>query len=224
MTDVSRAEKLLMAVGSLASQGKSIFTAEDLVVEAWRLFQADFSLKGYAEYPDSNLVLTHIMGKRAPLIARGWIEKIGAKQYRLTDKGAGDLEAANPGFAEVKSQMRVNRRLEDLLGPLLTSDAFQLWRQGRKEEITFYQFSRFAGLSAGGKWQKVVGRLEQVSPLLEEAAKMAESGEAVRIYSGKRNHVFSPEDLADVVSMFHFLQKKFEQEMTEWRRHATAQS
>lgn len=222
VSEISRAEKLLIAAGSLASQGKSTFTAEDLVVEAWRLFQTDFSLKGHLEYPDSNLVLTHVMGKRAPLIARGWVEKVGAKQYRLTVKGADDLERINPGFAEVKSQVRINRPLEDALGPLLTSNAFQLWKEGRKEEITFYQFCRFAGLSAGDKWQKVVGKLEQVEHLVEEAAKIGESGETVRIFSGKRNYVFLPEDLTEIARMFHYLQEKFNQEMSDWRRHATA--
>lgn len=222
MPELSRAEKLLIAAGSLSARGKNTFTAEDLVVEAWRLFQADFSLKGYKDHPDSNLVLTQMMGKRAPLIARGWVEKVGAKQYRLTVKGADDLQAISPTFAEVKSHVRIDRPLEDSLGPLLTSTAFQLWKEGRKEEITFYQFCRFAGLAAGDRWQKVTGKLEQVEHLVNEATTLAESSETLRIHLGKRNYMFPPGDLMELSPMFRYLQDRFKQEMDDWRRHATA--
>ena len=220
-TDLPRAEKLLIAAGSIAASGKTVFSTEDLVVEAWRLFPADFSLKGYTDYPDSNLVLTQVMGKRAPLIVRGWLEKVGAKQYRLTVKGAHDLERIQGSAADAPSQIRIERPLEDTLGPLLISAAYQLWREGRGEEITFYHFSRFAGLSAGDKWQKVVGKLEQVAHLVNQATKMGASGESVRIHHGKRNYVFSPEDIFELANMFLFLQQKFKQEMDAWKRHAT---
>lgn len=223
-TDLSRAEKLLIAAGSIVAGGKTVFSTEDLVVEAWRLFPAAFSLKGYTDYPDSNLVLTHVMGKRAPLIVRGWLEKVGAKQYRLTAKGAYDVEGIQHSAAEAPTQIRIERPLEDTLGPLLISAAYQLWRDGRGEEITFYHFSRFAGLSAGDKWQKVVGKLEQVAHRVDQATKMGTSGESVRIHHGKRNYVFSPEDLFELANMFQCLQQKFKQEMDAWKRHATRRS
>src|SRR5947208_3659448 len=91
MKSISKAEKLLSAAAALASEGRGEFTAEDLIVRAHRLFPDDFSLKGYREYPDSNSVLTQVMGIKAPLIVRGWLEKTGAKQYRLTPKGSHDL-------------------------------------------------------------------------------------------------------------------------------------
>jgi hypothetical protein len=222
--DKSRAEKLLIAAGSLAAKERATFSAEDLVVEAWRLFPTDFSLKGYADHPDSNLVLTQVMGKRAPLIVRGWVEKVGAKQYRLTAKGADDLETIQGSTNEAASQIRIERPLEQTLGPLLTSAAYQLWREGHSDEITFYHFSRFASLSAGDKWQKVVGKLKQVAFLVDQATKMGASGESVRIHHGKRNYVFSSEDLFELANMFRFLQQKFKEEMRAWEAHAMGRS
>jgi len=219
---MSRAEKLLVAAGSLAARGKSSFSAEDLAVEAWRIFKTDFSLKGHSDHPDSNMVLTQVMGKKAPLIIRGWLEKIGAKQYRITAKGISDLQNLGYEGGEIVSRIRVDRELEHDLGPLLTSDAFEMWKQGQGEAITFHQFCRFANLSARDDWQKVAGKLEQVSYLVDQAAKWGGSGETVRLHVRNRNPEFTPEDLLGLVELHKFLTKRFKSEMDAWKRHATA--
>src|SRR3990172_10780352 len=91
MAELSKAEKLLVAAGRLTANGQTEFSAEDLAVQAHKEFPHDFSMKGHLEYPDSNVVFTQVMGKKAPLIVRGWLEKTGTKQYRLTPKGEDDL-------------------------------------------------------------------------------------------------------------------------------------
>jgi hypothetical protein len=222
MREISRAEKLLIAAGSIAAERGAIFSAEDLAVEAWKLFQADFSLKGHLDHTDINSVLTQIMGKKAPLIVRGWLEKVGAKQYRLTEKGLHDLRNLNhEKTAEIISRIRVSHQLEDQLGPLLVSDVFETWKEGRGEDITFHQFCRFAGLSARDRWQKVVGKLEQVSHLVDEAAKIGASGESLRIHLRNRNYEFSAEQLLRLPEIFGFMKRKFKREMEDWERHAT---
>lgn len=222
MEEISRAQKLLIAAGSITARGAVIFSAEDLAVEAWILFKADFSLKGHPNHTDINSVLTQIMGKKAPLIVRGWLAKVGAKQYRLTEKGLHDLGDLNyQKTADIVSRIRVSHQLEDQLGPLLVSDAFEMWREGRGEEITFYQFCRFAGLSARDKWQKVVGKLMQVGHLVGEAAKIGASGESLRIHLRNRNYEFSPEQLLRLTELSEFMKRKFQREMDDWEGHAT---
>lgn len=216
----SRAEKLLIAAASLAAEGKETFTAEDLVVKAWLLFREDFSLKGYDDHPDSNLVLIQVMGTKAPLITRGWLEKVGAKQYRLTSKGLYDLQ--NLDRSEATPQIRIPRSLEESLGPLLISAAYDLWKDSRRDDITFYQFCRFVGLSAGDKWQKVLGRVEQVQYVVEQAANLGAAGETVRVHAGKRNYVLTPSDLIELRHMFVVLMERFRGEMDDWKRHASA--
>ncbi len=50
-------EKILLSSGSLSEQG---FTAEELIVAAFKQFPKDFSLLGFPDYPDSNKILTLI--------------------------------------------------------------------------------------------------------------------------------------------------------------------
>jgi len=221
MGDLSKAEKLLVAAGRIVADGSSEFSIEDLVVRAHREFPNDFSLKGYVQYPDSNSVFTQMMGKKAPLIVRGWLEKTGTKQYRLTPKGLHDLNALDvEGEATVSVQ--VERAREDALGRLLTSDAYELFRDDRGEEITFHQFCRFAGLSARDKWQKVEGKLATLEHVAMEAAKIGESGQTLRLHFRDRNYSFGGDELRLLIGLVTFLSERFKNEMDQWQQNAFA--
>ena len=218
---VSKAEKLLAAACALIADGREEFTAEDLVVRAHDLFPDDFSLKGYREHPDSNLVLTQLMGVKAPLIVRGWLEKTGSKQYRVTSKALYDFanRVALGDSRHTEAVVSVERRQDEAIGRLMTSAAFDLFREGRANEITFHQFCRFVGLSARDKWQRVSGRLSTVRHLAEEARRLGESGQALRT-TVERTYTFSSEDLRALPTALDCMLTKFAREMVEWRKNA----
>lgn len=224
MKPLSKTEKLLRAAGALAMEGRSEFTAEDLIVWAHRLFPDDFSLKGYREHPDSNLILTQVMGIKAPLIVRGWLEKTGTKKYRLTSKGLHDLslvvEASTEASDSVGGAVSIERKQDEAIGRLLTSTAFELFRQDRANEITFHQFCRFIGLSARDRWQRIAGRMASVKHLIEEARRLRESGHSLRVHL-EHNYTFTSDDLRLLPALHDYLVDKFRSEMDQWRRHAT---
>ena len=219
MAALSKIQKLLIAAGSLTAQGNTRFSAEDLSVHAFEQFPKDFAMKGHPQFPNSNAVFTKIMGKTAPLIVKGWLEKVGTNQYCLTLKGLHDLKL----FEDVDSDIatiHVGRLQEDKLGRLLTSSAFGLSRDDRKEEITFHQFCRFAGLSARDKWQKVVGKLRSLEHLTSEAVRMGESGQNLVIHFRNRNYSFSPDNLRTLSALHTFLLERFKSQMDEWKQIA----
>src|SRR5207302_8072241 len=87
VADCTVPEKILLAAHQLEDQGQSPFSAEALIVSSWQKFPRTFGLKGYADqYPDSNKVLSCIMGERG-LARRGWLSKMGQKLYALTKEG-----------------------------------------------------------------------------------------------------------------------------------------
>lgn len=224
MKSVSKAEKLLAAAGALASVGKGEFTAEDLIVQAHRLFPDDFALKGYREHPDSNAVLTQVMGIKAPLIVRGWLEKTGTKQYRLTPKGMHDLAEltaeSDDSAVAAEAAVSIERKQDEAIGRLMTSTAFELFKQSHASEITFHQFCRFIGLSARDKWQRVAGRLEAVKHLIDEARRLGEGGQGLRVHL-EHNYTFTSDDLRLLPALYEDLLSRFRKEMDQWRRHAT---
>ena len=59
---LSQAEKILISASEL-SKSKKIFSAEDLTVKSWELYQDDFSLRGYQQFPNSNQIYIPISQK-----------------------------------------------------------------------------------------------------------------------------------------------------------------
>src|SRR4030042_287505 len=84
--------KLLVAAYALEAEGRLRFSAEDLVVIAWKMYPEAFGLAGYNDnqgrpiYPNSNRVYAEIMGSK-PLRKNGWLRKVGSKIYQLTEAG-----------------------------------------------------------------------------------------------------------------------------------------
>src|SRR5438094_3637783 len=135
MAGLTKAEKLLVAASKLFTEGQREFTIEDLVVKVHELYPDDFSLRGYQQYPDSNAVFIQVMGKSAPMITRGWLNKTGTKRFRLTPKGLSDLDQLDLAEAGL-GRANLDRQKDEALGQLLTSDAFELFKQGKQDKIT----------------------------------------------------------------------------------------
>jgi hypothetical protein len=219
MSDLTKAEKLLVAAGKLVAQGSVEFSVEDLVVAAHRAFPGTFAMKGYPQFPDSNPVYTQVMGKSAPLIVRGWLDKVGEKKYRLTPKGLDDLNGLEG--APAVSSAKLERKRDEGAGAILTSAAFELAREGRDDEITFYQFCRLAGLGASDKWQVVQGKLTHTEHFAEEMERLGEAGQSLQIRAKQRNMKFEPDDLRLVKPLFQQLQQRFKAQIDEWRRNTS---
>jgi hypothetical protein len=58
------------------------FRKNDLVIGCFRRYPEPFALKGFPEYPDSNLVLCYLYGRRG-LVSSGLIERVGTGVYRV---------------------------------------------------------------------------------------------------------------------------------------------
>src|SRR5262249_51188270 len=145
-------EKILLAAHQLEEQGRSPFSAEELIVKAWERFPKTFGLKGFADqHPDSNKVLSSIMGEKG-LARRGWLAKMGQKLYALTREGRhvvrrlSDDDAAAPGTA-VPSPRKLPREQESFILNLLNSTATQKYQEGIKQELTFAEACRFWDIS-----------------------------------------------------------------------------
>ena len=86
-------EKLLLAAADLDAEGKPRFSAEDLVVAAWRRDPEAFGLAGYPDeetgrprFPNSNRVFAEIMGSK-PIRKQGLLMKAGTKMFAITEAG-----------------------------------------------------------------------------------------------------------------------------------------
>jgi hypothetical protein len=169
MPELTVADRLVIAAASLDENGEVEFTAEDLVVAAWRAFPDTFGLKGHLDtenqpvYPDSNRVFAEIMGTK-PVRARGWLLKVGNKKYKLTEAGRQRVEEVT-GRTSTR-RVTLDRSSVEEVRRLLNSRAVGKFTSGRSEDITFLDASALWGISARSSANDLSSRLGHFDGLL----------------------------------------------------------
>jgi hypothetical protein len=174
-------EKILLAAYELEEQGQSPFSAEALIVASWQKFPRTFGLKGYADqYPDSNKVLTSIMGEKG-LTRRGWLAKMGQKLYSLTREGRVVvrrlLHDGEPLATEAPSP-KLSRDQEKFLLGLLSTPAVEKFQEGLKLELTFADACKFWGIAENQHGEAIDARLNRLRAGLAEVEHLLGSGGA----------------------------------------------
>jgi hypothetical protein len=200
-------EKILVAAHELEQQGQSPFSAEALIVASWQKFPRTFGLKGYTDrYPDSNKVLSSIMGERG-LTRRGWLSKMGQKLYALTREGRQVVlrlqEGGEPPPAE--APVRILRDMEKHLLALLGSPAVQKFEEGLKDEVTFADACRFWGISESLHGEALTARLDRTRAVLTDVEHILGTGSA-ELSNGRS---ISKDDLNLLTAVHEYLAERF---------------
>lgn len=181
LSDCTLPEKILLAASGLEDQGRTPFSAEALIVSAWQKYPRTFGLKGYEEqYPDSNKVLAMIMGEKG-LPGRGWMAKVGLKQYALTRDGKQVVRKLVAGEEvpplTARRASKLTREQDLLLQALSNAPAYHKFVQGRQAEWTFSEACKFWEI--GDKTGRAIDdRLDELQARLTEAEKALKRGEA----------------------------------------------
>ena len=203
--------------------GHPIFTAEELVVAAWREFPDTFGLLGVLDetgtpkYPDSNRVFKEIMGS-APARKKGWLERVGRKRYRLT--AAGESVASGLASANGESQPRragMSRTVGDDLARYWKSRAMTKWRESRNDHITFHDAASFWGISARSRANDLRSRLAHFEATLDTARAAGQGAPFVLNYGGE---VLDESALDQLTSLSEFLEGRFVEDLTVIRKRS----
>jgi len=174
-TDLTLPEMILLAAYKLEQQGHSPFSAEDLIVAAWKEFPQAFGLRGYADqYPDANRVLSAIMGERG-LAKRGWLAKVGQKLYSVSRDGQRIarriLEGQEP--EEETLAPRLPREQQKLLLNMLDAAAVDKYVTGQTFDLTFAEACKFWDLGEQSGGETVDRKLQAIDKLLNTAQELA---------------------------------------------------
>lgn len=210
IADLTASEKILLAAAELEKQGRSPFTAETLVVAAWRQFPETFGLRGYLDqYPDSNKVLSNVMGEKG-LTRRGWLVKLAKKEYALSREGrrvvARLLHQEEP---EAGQAIRLPRDQERLLVSLLDSIALRKMEEGRKHELTSADAWRFWDITQNLRGEAVdehLRRMEQFLQYLERECAQAD----IELPSGR---IVTAGDVRVLANVHRYMLDRFAQHL-----------
>jgi len=214
---LSIADKLLIAAFEIEESGRYQFSAEDLVVSAWKKFPDAFGLQGFLDgegrpiYPNSNRVYAEIMGSK-PLRKRGLLQKVGNKMYRLTEAGRNRAMCiANSSAAELPEKWALAREKVDHIRRLFESKAAQKFRAGCLEEISFFDACGFWGISPRSGAKDLWSRFAHVESVLDAAKKTLGSRRGV---SSKHGGIpYTAEDIENLCGIHEILRKKFEKDI-----------
>jgi hypothetical protein len=171
--DYSVVEKLIVAAFLLDEEGKRIFSAEDLVVKAWNVFPETFGLAGQTDnegkslHPDSNRVFAEIMGSK-PIRKRGYLLKVGEKQYQLTEAGIDYARIIRYRSAEgtTTKKSTLAREIKNEIRRLLSSRAIEKVKGQNLGELTFHDACSFWQISPRSSAIEVSGKLAKTDKIL----------------------------------------------------------
>lgn len=210
-------EKLLVAAFNLEAEGRRRFSAEDLVVMAWKKYPEAFGLAGYTDkdgcpiYPNSNRVYAEIMGSK-PLRKNGWFRKVGSKMYELTEAGRSKARSVSGiPIAEGAEKWALAREQIEFIRRLFDSRAATKFRAGQREDISFFDVCGFWGISAGSHAKDLWSRFAEIETILGLADATFSSRNAVRIKHDSGE--FSAGDVKSLREAHVFLQERFKSEI-----------
>ena len=171
---LSVVDKLLISAHKLEESGLSPFSAEDLVVEAWKNYPDVFGLTGYRDnggnlmYPDSNRVFAEIMGSK-PIRKRGYLKKVGKKLYELTESGHEEALRIKD-FAPSKpiKKISLSREIENELRRLLKTRAYEKAINQQLDEITFFDSCSFWRISPRSSAIEFEGKIANIYSILKK--------------------------------------------------------
>jgi hypothetical protein len=197
------------------------------VVKCFLEFPEDFHLPGHPEYPNSNAIYTKIMGKSAALVAPGYIQKVGTQKYRATPKAIARAQEIRSEEAATPTRRVTHRRIgrpeETALARLYGTAAWESYRAGDPDSITFYQCCRFYEISPRTEsLQAIKGRLELVAHLIEQAVAIGEAGESLHLPVKGRERAVSPEDLRQLGALHQHLLRQFADDLNAMKARARA--
>ncbi len=216
--DCTFPEKILLAAQQLEAEGQSQFTAEALIVAAWKRFPRTFGLKGFAEqYPDSNKILSALMGERG-LARRGWLAKVGQKLYSLSRDGRMVVERLMSGgeTPAPAPTAKLSRDQERQLLELLEGPTLGRYLEGRKQELTFADASRFWGISENAQGEIIETRLNRVRQQIADLTR-AVGVDGVVLSNGRS---VSAEDVGQLRALHEYLRERFARHVNLLRQRA----
>ncbi len=158
--EISKEQKVLLALFRLWSKGKKKVRYEDIVVSVFTEYPGDFHLKGYPEFPDTGDAV------HKPLYdyrKKGMVAASN-KMFSLTPHGVAEaerlqaIENGKPHLTETRHRLERDAQIE--VERIKQLEGFKLFLAGKHEEIIDSDLLEYLGVSVRSAKNDFIGRLE----------------------------------------------------------------
>lgn len=169
--DISQAKMVLLAAYKVSQIVGRRIPFEELVLQAWKDYPDQFSLRDHPEHPDSYRVYNRIY---TTLITERWLVSLRKQIYRLTDRGielARELEQRKSikDQKEKPKPKHFTRDEEEFLNYAIKSRALIAWKQNKRTDLIDYDARVFFQFSTGTPFRERKRKLENARDAIEKA-------------------------------------------------------
>lgn len=196
-----RQQVLLAALDCSGGDLSKTFTAEELLLAAWKRDPTSWGLRGHeAEHPDSERIYTEIdrasvrgNNVRGGLVGLGLFEKVRQRTYRLTPSGlvaASEIAGVDPKF-----RAKAERTLADAVGAVLSHPVFREWLKDPKMPKHFRDAGHFWGIAPGTPPSVIRARIGEVDHTLDKAWSLLEEKRVDEIAARHGRALFDRNDI-----------------------------
>jgi len=142
----SKSEKALYGIYLLTEEGKNPITVEDLAVKLWALYDKEFCMKGYPQFP--NVDIQKYLTK---LFTSNMI-KGGVVNYKITSKGIQTVKSIidfnkNEEKNLSESDASISRELRAEISRILNSKVYKYFINEEHPDFLELDFFEFLGTS-----------------------------------------------------------------------------
>lgn len=169
---ISHQEKIIVLLLELSAGTKKKIRYEDIVIGLFKKFPEDFHLRGYNEYPDSDIVNKRLYDVKK----RGLIT--GANRvFMLTDSGLELAERIKKEISKksIVSPNRFSRSTESELARIKTLEGFLLFSKGEEDKISENDFYNYLGVTVRTPKNSFIGRMNTIKDIMREVKNKKDS-------------------------------------------------
>ncbi len=159
-------EKLLIVIYRMSLKQKSPLKYEDVYVKAFKKYPNDFQLRGYPDYPD-----TELMSKKIYDLRKNGALQVHRKFITITEKGktvaekllqSGTTNSNNDALSKSLSRDILNQ-----LERIQNTDAFLLFTDDKKDQIVDTDFFAYLGTTVRTERTDFRARIKTVQDVID---------------------------------------------------------
>jgi hypothetical protein len=211
-----RQQVLLAALECSGGDLRKTFTAEDLLLAAWKRDRATWGLLGHEQdHPDSERIYKELdlrgTTTRSGLVGKGLFEKVRQRTYRLTP--AGLAAASEVAGVEPSVRVKAERALADAVSSILSHAVFREWMKDPVLPKHFRDAGHFWGIAAGTPPSVIRARIGNVDDTLRKAQSILDRQNVDEIAARHGRVLFDRTDLDRALEFQMTIKRRFAKDL-----------
>ena len=164
MRKITKKDKILYTIINMYNDKSTLLRYEDILVKVFENFQADFQIRFYPEYPDTDSIRRALY----QLIPEGYI-RISNRNCALTkegiNKGHEIIKFIDGDDIQIDGRRDVNYTGE--IKRLIGLQGFNMFSNGYREKIIDQDFYEFYRVSVRTRNLEIIGKINQTSLVIK---------------------------------------------------------